>query len=161
MPRLSGDNGMLTYASTRRDEALTHGRSSGDANEPGTVPRLKEKAIERFAALTALQYERFRNWKDGKFNVGTPYGTKKSIEEYDLQEQPVALTRAALEQTIGDPLFPGIETYWIAKLPETFDTSVKLRPPFRVNHEKVLPGFLSRGLSLPWQSDFSQCNTHW
>ncbi|KAM5533429.1 hypothetical protein V8D89_012867 [Ganoderma adspersum] len=142
MPRLSGDN--------------------GDANEPGTVPKLNEKSIERFAALTALQYERFRDWKDGKFSVGTPFGTKKAIEEYDLQEQPVALTRAALEQTIGDPLFPGIETYWIAKLPATFDTHVKgLHPPFRVNHEKVLPGFLSRGLSLPWQSDFSQCNTHW
>lgn len=135
---------------------------AGDANEPGTVPKPNEISIEQFAALTALQYERFHNWKDGKFVVGTPFGTKKSIEEYDLQEQPVALTRAALEQTIGDPLYPGIETYWIAKLPATFDTCVEgLHPPFRVNHDKVLPGFLSRGLSLPWQSDFSQCNTHW
>ncbi|PIL22473.1 hypothetical protein GSI_15161 [Ganoderma sinense ZZ0214-1] len=99
-------------------------------------------------SATALQYERFRNWKDGKFTVGTPFGTKKSIEEYDLQEQPAILTRAALEQTIGDPLYyPGIETYWIVKLPATFDTCVKgLHPPFRVNHDK---------------SDFSLRNTHW
>ncbi|EJF58812.1 hypothetical protein DICSQDRAFT_172636 [Dichomitus squalens LYAD-421 SS1] len=139
MPRLSGDR--------------------GDALEPGVVPH--EVSIQRFAALTALQYERFRDWKDGKFTKGAPF-TKKAIEEYDLQEQPIMLTRAILEQSIGDPLYPGIEVYWIAKLAETFDTAVKgIQPPFRVNHDKVLPGFLSRGLSLPWQSDFSQCNTFW
>ena len=136
--------------------------STGDANEPGTVPKLNEKSIERFAALTALQYERFGNWKDGKFIVGTPFGTKKAIEEYDLQEQPVALTRAALEQTIGDPLFPGIETYWIAKTRDVYDFSVdgSVKPPFRIK-TSLHPGDMTRGLSLPWQSDFSQCEKIW
>lgn len=152
-----------------RSHTLSHGTSksllrfpAGDAIEPGSIPRRDGMSIERFSALTALQYERFRNWKDGKFTLGTPFGTKMSIEEYDLQEQPAVLTRAALEQTIGDPLYPGIEAFWMVKLSDTFDTGVKgLHPPFRVRHDKVLPGFLSRGLSLPWQSDFDLCNTHW
>ena len=119
--------------------------------------------------MTGLQYERFREWKDGNFIKGEEFGTLKAIEDYKLEEQPAILTRAALEHTIGDPLYPGIETYWIMKCEETFcmqdklndKKSVYLDPPFRVNHDKVLPGFLTRGLSLPWQSDFSLCNTHW
>lgn len=93
-----------------------------------------------------------------------PFATKKFIEDYDKAEQPVLLTRAMLEQSIGDPLYPGIETYWIAKLEETYDFSDDLKglhPPFRIDHTRVLPGFLSRGLSLPWQSDFSLCDATW
>lgn len=74
------------------------------------------------------------------------------------------LARAMLEQTIGDPLYPGIEMFWIAKLEKVYimeDLPSNMVPPFRVNHDIVLPGFLSRGLSLPWQSDFDLCNTHW
>ncbi|KAI0027075.1 hypothetical protein K488DRAFT_81233 [Vararia minispora EC-137] len=143
MPRLSGDNGIH----------LT-------PDEPDSG------ALTRFAALTELQYERFRAWKDGDFDKGTPFD-KKAIEDYEVSEQPVMLTRAALETTVGDPLYPGIEMFWIAKLAETYRLEPEkgrgptLRPPFRVDHDKVLPGFLSRGLSLPWQSDFDLCNTHW
>jgi len=98
------------------------------------------------------------------------------------------LTRATLDNTVGDPLFPGIELHWCAKERATylFDYDVQFMsggggddtvihggiedrphrlpnhdPPFRVDHSKVTPGHLTRGLSLPWQSDFSQCNTHW
>ncbi|KAH9850551.1 hypothetical protein C2E23DRAFT_734556 [Lenzites betulinus] len=141
MPRLSGDN--------------------GDAIEPGTTSAVTGEPIERFAALTQLQYDRFQAWRDGDFQTGTPLGTKKKIEEYDPAEQPLLLTRAMLEQTIGEPLYPGIETYWIAKLMLAYNLRSQLDPPFRIDHDRVLPGFLSRGLSLPWQSDFDLCNTHW
>ncbi|KAI0825347.1 hypothetical protein BC628DRAFT_1410386 [Trametes gibbosa] len=144
MPRLSGDN--------------------GDAIEPGTTSQVSGEPIQRFAALTELQYERFKDWRDGNFRTGTPFGMRRTIEEYDKNEQPRLLTRAMLEQTIGEPLYPGIETFWIAKLDGTYDlqsTVGLLDPPFRIDHERVLPGFLSRGLSLPWQSDFDLCNTHW
>ena len=101
--------------------------------------------------------------RDGLFVLGERLGSQPAIEDYTPDAQPALLARAMLEQTIGDPLYPGIETFWIGKLAETYDTTnVKgMRPPFRVDHEKVLPGFLSRGLSLPWQSDFDLCNTHW
>ena len=134
--------------------------------EPGDVRDVVGKPIERYAALTKLQYDRFKAWKDGNFTVGTPLGTKSAIEDYPPGEQPALLSRAMLEQTIGDPLYPGIEVFWIGKLDETYDTKVpgvpsSISPPFRIDHDKVLPGFLSRGLSLPWQSDFDLCNTHW
>ena len=34
-------------------------------------------------------------------------------------------------------------------------------PPFRINERKIQPGDLTKQLSLPWQSDFGQCNTIW
>ncbi|KAI0668650.1 hypothetical protein C8Q78DRAFT_1097533 [Trametes maxima] len=145
MPRLSGD--------------------SGDAVEPGTIRASRRPPIERFAALTKLQYERFEDWKNGNFETGVPLpADKKAIEDFPVKDQPGLLTRAMLEQCIGDPLYPGLEMYWLAKLPEVYRlgrVDTHLNPPFRVNHDAVLPGFLSRGLSLPWQSDFDLCSTHW
>lgn len=34
-------------------------------------------------------------------------------------------------------------------------------PPFRINERTVKPGDMTKQLSLPWQSDFGQCNTIW
>lgn len=142
MPRLSGDG--------------------GDMVEPGQIyddPNILNPII-RFGALTALQYDRFERWKDGKFTTVEPQHPAK-IEDVKASDQPEHLTRAYLEQTIGDPLFPGIEMWWLAKSPDTYDLNVRLDPPFRLNHNKILPGHVTRGLSLPWQADFDLCNTHW
>ncbi len=118
--------------------------------------------------MTALQYERFKLWKNGVFET-KPYpvnktgGTKvEKIEDVDIKLQPEYLTRAHLETTVGDPVYPGIETYWIVKMASTFDMSVDatLHPPFRIT-PKLKPGDMTKSLSLPWHSDFGQCNTHW
>jgi len=141
--------------------------SSGDAIEPGENLRPNEDAppIKRFAALTKVQYERFKAWKDGNFAVTIPPWRKyNSFEAVPVQYQPRLLTRAALEHTIGEPLYPGLEMYWLARLPELYlpdQSSPDDDPPFRINHDKYPCGHLGRGLSLPWQSDFDQCNTHW
>lgn len=145
MPRLSGDN--------------------GDMPDPGQFPSGLQPDIKRFAALTKLQYERFRKWKDdAAFTLPDPWSPEphqEKIENLTVKDQPEYLTRASLETTIGDPLFPGIETYWFAKLSSTYDFTVSnLDPPFRVNHQ-VQPGYFTRGLSLPWQCDFELCATHW
>jgi L-lysine epsilon oxidase C-terminal domain len=85
--------------------------------EPGEISEDLDP-IKTFSALTRLQYDRFIKWKDGNFTVGAlPHGNK--IEDVPLPEQPESLTRAHLELTIGDPLLPGIEMWWLAKLPET------------------------------------------
>ena len=142
---------------------------SGDAIEPGlnfpsdaTLP-----PIRRYAALTALQYERFSLWRDGTFNTEPePWEAAKELKDVEVKYQPLCLTLAALDHTVGEPLFPGIEVLWVARRPEVYalemDTDKEgVDPPFRVNHEVMLPGHLTRGLSLPWQSDFDQCTTHW
>ena len=89
---------------------------------PGN-PQGREADSGKFAALTRLQYQRFENWagNDG-FHLGDnerlPVPNTK-LENLPVGDQPDQLTRAVLESTVGDPLYPGIETYWIAKLKET------------------------------------------
>jgi hypothetical protein len=39
--------------------------------EPGTINGSPEP-IKRFSALTQLQYDRFKQWKNGNFTAGTP-----------------------------------------------------------------------------------------
>ncbi|KAJ8591361.1 hypothetical protein M405DRAFT_860602 [Rhizopogon salebrosus TDB-379] len=146
MPRLSGND--------------------GDAYEPGEPLSDKGEPIKRFASLTKLQYERFAKWKDGEFSPApAPWNNYSSFEEVPISLQPTFLTRAALEHTVGEPLYPGIEMHWSARKPEKYDfifanISVK-EPPFRFDHREVLPGHIGRGLCLPWQSDFFMCSTHW
>ncbi|KAL4065368.1 hypothetical protein V8B97DRAFT_2016672 [Scleroderma yunnanense] len=148
MPRLSGNNG----------DSIEPGMNlwPGDTEVP---------PIKRFASLTKLQYNRFKAWKEGNF-VTTPLPWSKftSFDQVPAQEQPAFLTRAALEHTIGEPFFPGLEMTWISRLPEVYilrSTTPDRDPPFRVNHDKYPPGHLGRGLSLPWQSDYAFCEVHW
>ena len=85
--------------------------------EPGEIYEDTDP-IKRFAALTKLQYDRFKAWKDGQFTVVEPKRVAK-IEDVPLSDQPRYLTRAHLELTVGDPLYPGIEMWWLAKQPQT------------------------------------------
>lgn len=143
--------------------------NSGDAVQPGVnlPPEASVPPIKRFAALTALQYERFALWKDGKFGSNAvPWKDATELKDVELKYQPACLTLAALDHTIGDPLCPGIEVWRVAKDPRTYVLEVdtdkhRIDPPFRVDHEVMAPGYLTRGLSIPWQSDFHQCHTHW
>ncbi|KIJ96017.1 hypothetical protein K443DRAFT_682616 [Laccaria amethystina LaAM-08-1] len=147
MPRLSGD--------------------AGELPEPGTFTSNLQPDVRKFAALTKLQHDRFRLWtNDDNFYLpddGVLPIPPDRLEDIDLNDQPGELTRAILETAIGDPLYPGIETYWIAKFNTTYDTNhtVLLNPPFRIATDTILPGHLTRGLSLPWQCDFDLCKTHW
>jgi hypothetical protein len=134
---------------------------SGDSPEPGQPLRPGEP-IKRYAALTRLQYERFVQWKDGCFSADpAPWSRWDSFDDVELSLQPLFLTRAALEHTVGEPLYPGIEVHWSARKEDMYDFSKVgsiQEPPFRF---AVPPGHICRGLSLPWQSDFDLCNTHW
>ncbi|KAG0698477.1 hypothetical protein DFH29DRAFT_941196 [Suillus ampliporus] len=144
MPRLSGND--------------------GDALEPGQ-PMRPGDPIKRFATLTKVQYERFRRWKNGDFLIDpAPWSGYSSFDEVPASLQPAFLTRAALEHTVGEPLYPGIEVHWTAREPEMYAFNAPEKdsePPFRFDHDKFPPGYICRGLSLPWQSDFDLCNTHW
>lgn len=108
-----------------------------------------------FASITELQYDRLVKWSEGKFTKHHPK-VYTSFDKIPLQEQPAALTKAALEATIGAPLYPGIEMSWNAELSETY----QLDTPFTINLD-VKPGDLTRFLSLPWQSDFYMCRSYW
>lgn len=89
--------------------------------DAGTFPRDLQPDARRFAALTKLQYKRFEAWTDDDdFCLETPLPSPEcKLEKIALTDQPRELTHAILESTTGDPLYPGIEMYWIAKLPTT------------------------------------------
>ena len=78
--------------------------------------------------MTELQYDRIVKWSKGEFTKD-PVKKYTCFEEIPLEEQPAALTRAALEATIGSPLYPGIEMSWNAELSATYD----LENPFTIN----------------------------
>ncbi|KAH9955556.1 ferritin-like-domain-containing protein [Russula dissimulans] len=110
-----------------------------------------------FASITELQYDRLVKWSEGNFIVEPPPPPlPQHIEELPLQKQPDALTKAHLESTIGAPLFPGIEMSWNAELSETYN----FKTLFTLS-DNVLPGDMTKYLSLPWQSDFYLCRSYW
>ncbi|KAJ3573932.1 hypothetical protein NP233_g2106 [Leucocoprinus birnbaumii] len=145
MPRLSGD--------------------AGDKVDPGSFPRGLKPDIKRFSALTKLQYERFRLWKDEDKPLPNDWKSPESrsdvLEDVQLLNQPDYLTRASLEATNGDPIFPGIEIIKAVKYDMILEG--KPNPPFRLKYDSTTqqPGYLTQALSLPWQSDFDLCEIHW
>ncbi|KIJ40737.1 hypothetical protein M422DRAFT_32162 [Sphaerobolus stellatus SS14] len=117
-----------------------------------------------FTSITELQYDRLVKWSNGKFTKDekSNHLTPACFNDIPLRDQPAALTRAALDATIGAPLFPGIEMSWNAELAETYD----LNQPFNGGlnlaiNQTVKSGDLTKFLSLPWQSDFYMCRSYW
>ncbi|CAE7180193.1 unnamed protein product [Rhizoctonia solani] len=138
---------------------------AGDSGDPNPdAPKPDER--DRWVSLTQLQYDRLQKWVDGEFTTGNkedqnPY-ENVNFDEIPLQDQPSALTRAALEWSVGAPLYPGIEVFWHARQDELYKQAAQNEPwnRFRLA-DTVTPGDLGKGLALPWQSDFNMCNTHW
>jgi hypothetical protein len=126
MPWLSGDGGRTT------------------AGDPST-----------FTSVTELQYDRLVKWSKGDFTK-IPVPEYKRFDDIPVDKQPAALTEAALEATIGAPLYPGIEMSWNAEISDTY----QLNKPFTIKAD-VQPGDLTKYLSLPWQSDFYMCRSYW
>lgn len=144
MPWLSGDGGSHFISQISYLILIQNFEGRTTAGDPTT-----------FASITELQYDRLIKWSKGEFTKHPP-NRYTSFDEIPLKDQPAALTKAALEATIGAPLFPGIEMSWNAELSETY----QLDTPFTINLD-VKPGDLTRFLSLPWQSDFYMCRNYW
>jgi hypothetical protein len=78
------------------------------------------------------------------------------------------LTRAVLENCVGGPLSPGIETTWIVRDPAIYSEPFRIRAKLPVPANLSLgfdfaaglePGDLTRYMALPWQADFNECAT--
>lgn len=70
----------------------------------------------------------------------------------------MAVTRAHLDSANGTSVYPGLEISWNVRDPGLYDLENKLG--IRLSSE-IKPGDLTKYLSLPWQSDFYECHTHW
>ena len=86
-------------------------------------------------------------WEAGDFDATPP----------DTPDPSAALTRAALDGTVGQGFFPGIEAGIIVTDPQIY-----LQPfRFRLDHAAVKAGDLTALMALPWQADFLKCNSGW
>ncbi|HZG41340.1 MAG TPA: LodA/GoxA family CTQ-dependent oxidase [Longimicrobium sp.] len=130
-------------------------------------------------AIPPLFYEMMRKWARGDFIddwKGEPQ-PPASLDEIPLREQPDALTRAALEPVFGGAFHPGVELTWPMRHKRLYSAPFRLRHdpgpatetdygylmtgeiamapdgPLRENH----PGYLTRWMGLPWQSDAASC----
>jgi L-Lysine epsilon oxidase N-terminal/L-lysine epsilon oxidase C-terminal domain len=106
------------------------------------------------------QYDRLRRWSAGDFENDWPaHGAvgvagAPALEELPLNDQPDALTRAALERTVGAPFYPGIEMTYIVR-----DASLYAGPSRFA--DDLNAGDVTRWMATPWQADFFECNTFW
>ena len=88
------------------------------------------------------------NWASGNFSQG----------EAPNQNMANVLTRSALDGTVGEDFFPGIEAGMNIQDPEIYLSSPF---DFRFDHDKLEAGDLTAHMALPWQADFKKCASGW
>ncbi|WPB76050.1 LodA/GoxA family CTQ-dependent oxidase [Archangium violaceum] len=111
-----------------------------------------------FMTLTRVQYGLLARWSEGQFEEDWDAAKARAI---DPDISPGGVDRAALENAVGGPFFPGIDCSWLVRQPELYAA------PFRIKHSGTVfpttaklaigPGFFSQQMALPWQADFYQC----
>jgi L-Lysine epsilon oxidase N-terminal/L-lysine epsilon oxidase C-terminal domain/Iron-containing redox enzyme len=109
-------------------------------------------------SLTYLQYERLRAWADGKFSPGKDPAAEVKPDAPDatrLSRELELLTRGALEACAGGAFYPGIEMTVIAREPALYSEA------FRISHDLLKPGDITKYMAVPWQADFWECRDHW
>jgi hypothetical protein len=158
MPRLYGDNwyvGQMNFHYTFGQNGTGGGGNGGNAGGRHVAK------YDRYATLTQTQYGLLRAWNAGNF------ATTPGVLLPGSGITPHGLDRAALENCIGGPFFPGIECSWQIRNQAIFIE------PFRIDHDavsqvldlqgnkegtKLAPGNFSRQMALPWQCDFNDCS---
>jgi hypothetical protein len=110
-----------------------------------------ESILSRYK-LTRLQNFILDEWVAGRFQsdwAGLPQPA--NVVSAD------GLTRAALDGTVGQGFYPGIE----GGIFLTEHALYALPFGFRLNHAQVTPGDLTALMALPWQADFVDCDGGW
>jgi hypothetical protein len=115
-------------------------------------------ATSKYLSVTDTQYFFLQQWAAGHFEPGAAA----------IDHPGEALSRAVLENCVGGPLSPGIETTWIARNPAIYAEPYRIRAkspapsPLSLGFDPNLglePGDLTRYMALPWQADFNECAT--
>jgi hypothetical protein len=149
-----------------------------------------DASAEHWFGMPDLQYWILEQWSKGKYNndfTGKPAKAPTTIHELPIEQQPEALTRAALEPLSGGNFHPGVELTWVLRHGELFEddepfrlklgnrdsliqnrgpllTKDKIFPPKSGDYEPddypigpQMPGDLTRWMGLPWQPDAFSC----
>lgn len=117
-------------------------------------------------SLTQIQYALLAEWAAGNFLDDWP-GTEPAIPAPEAPS-PAGLDRAALENCVGGPFFPGIEVSWLVRRSELYKEPFRLDAPNAPIDEAGTPrklgtltfeaGFFSQQMAQPWQADFFDCH---
>jgi hypothetical protein len=101
--------------------------------------------------VTRTQYDTLCKWRDGNFEQDWTGSFPRPRREIT----PQGLDRAALEACSGGPFYPGIEGGWLLR------NAAAYAEPFRLTHDRLRPGYVTRRMACPWQADFFECNSDW
>jgi hypothetical protein len=164
MPKLYGDDwyqGGSLFGSTFGQNGPGNGGGGGQSfPTPAHVP-----AFVRYQTLTHTQYALLAQWSNGNF-IPAPGITPPAASPHDLD-------RAALENCIGGPFYPGIECGWQVRNANLFIEPFRLKydpadpakcaksqyldPTGEPENTPITAGHFSRQMAVPWQADFNDC----
>jgi hypothetical protein len=123
---------------------------AGDEND------VRQNEPETWLSITETQYRKLSYWKDGQFTAdwkGAP-PKPRPLEAMEIEEQPLALTKAALEYCQGGAFYPGIEITSIVRFKSFYADAFRVGDDYKA-------GDITRWMALPWQADFYECRGHW
>ena len=120
-----------------------------------------------FLSVTLVQYALLKRWAEPTGPGGPTF--KSDWTAGDVRFAPIpapspvtphGLDRAALENCVGGPFYPGIEVSWLIRQLPLYTGAFRLRDPeqpFSLGPLAFRAGFFSQQMALPWQADFYDC----
>jgi hypothetical protein len=124
-------------------------------------------SLSSFLTLTQIQFAILREWALGNFNNDWPGSEPALLNKAD--PTPDELDRAATENSVGGPFYPGIEVSWLIRVKGLYSEPFRLKiprepaaentpAPLVVGALELRPGFFSQQMAVPWQADFYDCH---
>jgi hypothetical protein len=99
--------------------------------------------------LRAAQLKILDDWVNGDFD--------DTVASHPTVPTAIGLTRASLENAVGQGFCPGIEAGILV-----LDHTIYRTPfDFRIDHSQLNAGEITALMAQPWQADFLKCNTQW
>jgi hypothetical protein len=114
-------------------------------------------------SFTRVQYALLKLWADGRFQEDWTFGDVRIAPvQIPGPVTPHGLDRAAAENRVGGPFYPGIEISWLIRHPSIHHSAFRLHMPAwglkNVGPIAYQPGFFSQQMALPWTADFYDCH---
>ena len=103
-------------------------------------------------SLTPQQRFMITEWRDGRFQSDW-----QGVPQPSTTVTADGMTRAALQSTVGQGFFPGIEAGIITQDPTIYASPFD----FRLDHTQMQAGDLTAQMAVPWQADFFDCAGAW
>jgi hypothetical protein len=159
MPKLYGDD-WYHGSQNAHFSFVNNGSGTGTGSDTFQTPQ-KRPQFARYCTITRTQYGLLKNWALGNF-IPPPSSITPPSEI-----TPHGLDRAALENGVGAPFYPGIEIGWQIRNTKMFIEPFRLDPNAvsqfldqNGNPEStpIAPGHFSRQQAVPWQADFNDCS---